>query len=243
MSGSTDTPRNDSTEQVLASGAALTDRSLAAPHALDTLRFDDRGLVPVVAQEARTGAVLMVAWANRAALELTLETGFMHYWSRSRSALWKKGEISGNLQEVISLHADCDADTVLARVTMEGPACHTGEDSCFGLLGVEDGAKKREVTTGAGTGPECVLTELWDVLEARDRERPEGSYTTRLLTDENLRLKKLGEETVELVTALVRQDPRAPEEAADLLYHIMVALKGAGMSWGSVMEELERRRG
>jgi len=217
---------------------ALTDRSLSTPHALDTLRFDDRGLVPVVTQEARTGAVLMMAWANREALELTLETGFMHYWSRSRSALWKKGESSGNLQEVVSLHADCDADTVLAQVTMEGPACHTGEATCFGGLGAEDSA----VTPGAGPARDHVLTELWDVLEARDRERPEGSYTTRLLTDENLRLKKLGEETVELVTALVRKDPRAPEEAADLLYHIMVALKGAGMSWGSVMEELERRR-
>jgi phosphoribosyl-AMP cyclohydrolase / phosphoribosyl-ATP pyrophosphohydrolase len=193
----------------------------------------------LVAQEARTVAFLMLAWANREALELTLETGFMHYWSRSRSALWKKGESSGNLQEVVSLHADCDADTVLARVTMEGPACHTGEATCFGALGEVGSA----VPPGTGATPDHVLTELWDVLEARDRERPEGSYTTRLLTDENLRLKKLGEETVELVTALVRKDPRASEEAADLLYHIMVALKGAGMSWGSVMEELERRRG
>jgi phosphoribosyl-AMP cyclohydrolase / phosphoribosyl-ATP pyrophosphohydrolase len=218
---------------------ALTDRSLSSPHALDTLRFDDRGLVPVVAQEARTGAVLMVAWANRQALELTLETGFMHYWSRARSALWKKGESSGNLQQVVSLHADCDADTVLARVTMEGPACHTGEATCFGALGVVgSAARSGEVRT-----KEHVLTELWEILEARDRERPEGSYTTRLLTDENLRLKKLGEETVELVTALVRKDPRAPDEAADLFYHIMVALKGAGMSWASVLEELERRRG
>jgi len=217
------------------SRTAQTDRSFSTLHALDALRFDDRGLVPVVAQEARTGAVLMMAWANREALELTLETGFMHYWSRSRSALWKKGESSGNLQQVVSLHADCDSDTVLARVTMEGPACHTGEATCFGRL---DAVGSGEVPT-----KDHVLTELWNVLEARDRERPEGSYTTRLLTDENLRLKKLGEETVELVTALVRKDPQAPEEAADLLYHIMVALKGAGMSWGSVLEELERRRG
>lgn len=209
----------------------MTDRTLKHLADLAVLRFDDRGLVPVVAQDARGGAVLMVAWANREALALSLETGFMHYWSRSREALWKKGETSGNLQTVVSLHADCDADTVLARVTMDGPACHTGEGTCFGEL------PGGEVTRGSG-----VLDELWGVLQDRDRDRPEGSWTTRLLSDENLRLKKLGEETVELVTALVRGDDRASEEAADLVYHIMVALKGAGREWDEVLAELARRR-
>jgi phosphoribosyl-ATP pyrophosphohydrolase/phosphoribosyl-AMP cyclohydrolase len=217
------------------SESPLTDRTLRSGKDLETLRFDEHGRLPVVAQEHGTGKVLMVAWANREALELTLDSGFMHYWSRSRSELWKKGETSGNLQRVISLHADCDRDTVLALVTMDGPACHTGEATCFGQTGTDPFA--------ATSGEEGVLPTLVRLLEDRNRNRPEGSYTTRLLSDENLRLKKLGEETVELVVALVRQDPRAAEEAADLLYHLLVALQGAGVPWTSVLAELDRRRG
>jgi phosphoribosyl-ATP pyrophosphohydrolase/phosphoribosyl-AMP cyclohydrolase len=227
----------------------VTNRALTDVEALEALRFDDRGLVPVVAQDARTGQVLMVAWANLDALRRTLASGFMHYWSRSRSSLWKKGESSGNLQAVVSLHADCDGDTVLARVTMDGPACHTGDTTCFGELGPEAASTPHRagaaVANEASGGPRTtsVLDDLWAVLEERDRERPEGSWTTRLLADENLRLKKLGEETVELVTALVRGDERASEEAADLFYHVLVALKGAGRSWSEVEAELLRRRG
>ena len=203
----------------------MTDRTLRSPDDLDALSFDARGLVPVVAQSTADGAVLMVAWASREALELSLATGLMHYWSRSREELWKKGATSGNLQRLVSLHADCDADTVLARVAMDGPACHTGERSCF------------------GAAPATVMSELWDLLESRNAQRPEGSYTTRLLTDENLRLKKLGEETVELVTALLRREERASEEAADLVYHLLVALLAAGRTWDEVLAELARRRG
>lgn len=224
-----------------------TDRTLSAPRDLDSLAFDDRGLVPVVAQDASGGAVLMVAWASREALERTLETGLMHYWSRSRQALWKKGETSGNLQRVVSLHADCDGDTVLAQVTMEGPACHTGEATCFGRVepsGVEPpGVEPPEPGAPGMASPDTILAELWEVLQSRARERPEGSYTTRLLADENLRLKKLGEETAELLTALARGDERVPEEAADLLYHLMVAVAGAGRDWNEVLGELRRRRG
>jgi phosphoribosyl-AMP cyclohydrolase / phosphoribosyl-ATP pyrophosphohydrolase len=216
----------------------VTDRTLTDAGTLEALRFDDRGLIPVVTQEARTGQVLMMAWANRDALKRSLDSGFMHYWSRSRSSLWKKGETSGNLQTVVSLHADCDGDTVLARVTMDGPACHTGDAACFGEL---EAVSTTDIPGRSATS--SVLGELWSVLEARDRERPEGSWTTRLLEDENLRLKKLGEETVELVTALVRGDARASEEAADLLFHVLVALKGAGRSWSEVEAELVRRRG
>jgi phosphoribosyl-AMP cyclohydrolase / phosphoribosyl-ATP pyrophosphohydrolase len=205
-----------------------TDRRLRHSDDLDALRFDDRGLVPVVAQQASTGDVLMVAWATRDALERTLATGDMHYWSRSRGELWRKGASSGNVQALVSLHADCDGDTVLARVQSAGPACHTGETTCFGALDDAPGSR--------------VLDELWAVLEDRDRERPDGSWTTRLLDDENLRLKKLGEETVELVTALVRGEPRAAEEAADLVYHLMVALKGAGRDWSEVLDALAGRR-
>ena len=282
----------------------LTDRALRRPDDLDRLRFDERGLIPVVAQQVEgagadprptpsstpdapssddpsdapgsppstppsapaDGSVLMVAWANREALERALETGYMHYWSRSRSSLWKKGESSGNLQRLVSLHADCDADTVLARVRMEGPACHTDEATCFGAgagpgaehdtaetdgdgapRGRAGGAGSRDAsspdTDASSPDTDAIIGELWAVLEARDRERPEGSYTTRLLADENLRMKKLGEEVTELVIALVRGDGRAPEEAADLLYHLLVALKGAGHGLDEVVAELKRRRG
>ncbi len=217
---------------------AAADRTIRTPADLDGLRFNAASLIPVVAQEAGSGEVLMVAWASREALELTLESGFMHYWSRSRRTLWKKGETSGNLQEVVSLHGDCDADTILARVRMTGPACHTGDPTCFGTLSQAEGEEPAAAPAVGG-----VLEELWKVLESRDRERPEGSYTTRLLTDENLRLKKLGEETVELVTALIRGEERASEEAADLIYHLMVALLGAGRSWAEVADELDKRRG
>ncbi len=205
------------------------DRRLEAIEDLDRLAFrKEDGLLPVVTQDASSGAVLMLAWANRSALERTLETGEMHYWSRSRGELWRKGATSGNIQRLRSLHADCDADTVLAQVNPAGPACHTGDRTCFG-----------EGSTPAA----AILTDLWGVLERRSRERPEGSYTTRLLGDENLRLKKLGEEGAELLTALARgEGERIPEEAGDLLYHLLVSLLGAETSLDDVLAVLARRR-
>ncbi len=210
----------------------MTDRTLREVSDLDHLDFDKGGgLLPVLAQDAADGRVLMVAFGNREALETSLETGLLHFWSRSRSALWKKGETSGNLLEVVSLHADCDGDTVLARVRPTGPACHTGEATCFGA-----GAAPESTT------PDAVLAALDRTLAARQAERPEGSYTVRLLDDTNLRLKKLGEETAELVVALATEDaPRATEEAADLMYHTLVALRAAGVELDAVMKELERR--
>lgn len=207
----------------------MTDRTLRTPADLDGLDFAKHtGLVPVVAQDAADGRVLMVAFATREALERTLSSGEVHFWSRSRGALWKKGETSGNVLRLMSLHADCDGDTVLALVHPTGPACHTGETTCFG--------------EGAGPGPDAILAALDATLAARQRERPEGSYTVRLLDDENLRLKKLGEETAELVTALAKADAeRIPEEAADLLYHVLAALRGAGVPLGDVMAALEKR--
>jgi len=214
-----------------------TDRRVRAVADLDGLRYDDRGLVPVVAQDAETGQLLMVAWADREALERTLETGEMHFFSRSRGTLWRKGETSGNTLELRSLHEDCDRDTLLARVRPTGPACHTGEVSCFGV-----GAGPRDGGDGEPAVSAPVLAELWETLTARDRERPAGSYTTRLLEDENLRIKKLGEETAEFIAALVRGDPGAAEEGADLVYHLMVALRGAGRSWSEVEEALTHRK-
>lgn len=219
----------------------MTDRTLRTPSDLDGLDFAKlTGLVPVVAQDADDGTVLMVAFATRQALETSMATGDMHFWSRSRNALWKKGETSGNVLRVVSLHADCDADTVLARVRPTGPACHTGEESCFGE-GTPPSAPAP--TQAPPTGPASALHALDATLAARQAERPQGSYTVRLLDDENLRLKKLGEETAELVTALAKGDAeRIPEEAADLLYHLLAALRGAGVGLDAVMKALEARR-
>ena len=215
----------------------MTDRTLRTPADFDALRFDDRGLVPVIAQDAAGGRVLMVAWANREALQRTLATGQLHFWSRSRRSIWRKGETSGHVLRLRTLHADCDGDTVLALVDPTGPACHTGEESCFGE------AAAAMPGAGVAAGADGAIDRLWAVIEERARTRPEGSYTTRLLGDENLRLKKLGEETAELVAALARGDTaRIPEEAADLLYHTLTALRGAGVDLAAVVAALEGRR-
>lgn len=207
---------------------------------LDRLDFaKGGGLVTVVTQDAVTGAVLMVAHADREALERTLATGEMHYRSRTRGP-WRKGETSGNLQRWVSLDPDCDADAVLARVTRAGPACHTGSVSCFGEAALAADA----------------LAQLDRVIAARAadlaREPAEGaggseappSYTRRLLADRNLRLKKLGEELAELVTACAAGErERAVEEAADLLYHALVALRAGGAGWDDVRRALAARQG
>lgn len=193
---------------------------------LDVLNFEKGGgLVSVVTQHARTGQVLMQAFANRDALERTLATGEMHYHSRTRG-LWHKGESSGNTQQVISLTADCDGDTVLARVIPAGPACHTGAVTCF------------------GEGAADTLGELDAMIDSRSVLPPSdtASYTARLLGDRNLRLKKIGEESSEFVTACADGDAaRATEEAADLLYHMLVALHAVGGSLDGVRSELRAR--
>lgn len=241
----------------------MTDRTLATPVDLDALDFgklaapDDasRGLVPVIAQDARSGEVLMIAFADRSALEASLESGQMHFWSRSRAELWRKGETSGNTLAVESLHTDCDGDAVLARVVPAGPACHTGERTCFGEVteaatGSSDGVAERGAPAGdagnaaSGVPAPDALTRLDATLAARAADRPEGSYTVKLLDDENLRLKKLGEEAAELVTALAKgEKERAVEEAADLVYHTVVGLRAEGIGVEALLAELERRAG
>ena len=196
---------------------------------LDALDFTKGGgFVTVVAQDASSGAVLMVAHADREALERTLATGEMHYRSRSRG-LWHKGATTGNVQRVVSLSADCDGDAVLARVEPGGPACHTGAETCF----------------GAAVGD--ALSALDATIEAR-AAKPESaalarpSYTRRLLADRNLRLKKIGEEAVEFVTACADEDPvRATEEAADLFYHMLVALRAVNVGLRELEVALEER--
>ena len=218
----TTTPSNDDAR------GAPADRRLAHD-ALDDLVFDERGLVPVIAQDAEDGRVLMMAWANREALERSLATGEMHFWSRSRSELWRKGETSGNVLTVASLHADCDGDAVLALVHPAGPACHTGDPTCFG--------------GGAVPSAEATLPGVFATLAARKRDRPEGSWTVKLLDDENLRIKKIGEEAAELVHALTRGDrERAAEEAGDLIYHALAALLAEDVTLEDVLAVLESRR-
>jgi phosphoribosyl-ATP pyrophosphohydrolase/phosphoribosyl-AMP cyclohydrolase len=192
---------------------------------LNALDFEKgNGLVTVVAQHALSGQVLMVAFASREALERTIATGEMHYHSRTRG-LWHKGATSGNTQRVESLTPDCDADAVLARVIPAGPACHTGASTCFGEAQTE------------------TLAELDATIDARAMGADAKSYTARLLGDRNLRLKKIGEEASEFVTACADGDAaRATEEAADLLYHTLVALHAAGGSLSAVRETLRARR-
>jgi phosphoribosyl-ATP pyrophosphohydrolase/phosphoribosyl-AMP cyclohydrolase len=192
---------------------------------LDALDFTKgNGLVTVVTQDAVTGAVLMVAHADREALERTITTGEMHYRSRSRG-LWHKGATSGAVQRVVSLRADCDGDAVLARVRPAGAACHTGSVTCFGS-GVSD------------------VIGLVDATIADRAAVPDGSsYTQRLLGDRNLRLKKIGEESSELVAACADGDAaRATEEVADLIYHALVALRALGGSLDGVRQVLDARR-
>jgi len=228
----------------------MTDRTLRSAGELDDLTFNDQGLLPVVAQDATDGRVLMVAWANREALERTLASGKATFWSRSRSEIWEKGATSGNVLELVSLHADCDGDTVLARVKPTGPACHTGESTCFGAGAdpamaspeASDDSRPGPPGPGVGAGTESTLPAVWATLLSRAAERPEGSYTVKLLDDENLRIKKLGEETAELIHALLKKDGRAAEETADLLYHALVALLASGQSLDDLLSELERRR-
>ena len=206
----------------------------------DQITFDDRGLVPVVAQDARTGEVLMLAWANAEALRLTQETGRAHYWSRSRASLWIKGETSGHVQEVVDVRVDCDADAVLYRVRQTGPACHTGERSCFHRTA--DGG---EGEFGEAPDPRPMLARLEEIIERRERERPEGSYTTYLFAQgPDKILKKLGEETAETIIAAKNQDnAELRSESADLLFHLMVLWRARGLDADEVWAELDRRFG
>ncbi len=193
------------------------------------LVFDGAGLLPVVVQDRASGDVLMVAWANQEALAKTAESGLAHFWSRSREALWKKGETSGNELRVVEARADCDRDTLLLLVEPTGPACHTGARSCFG-----EGSP-----TAAG-----MLEELARVVAERAKASPETSYTARLLAKgPDQVLKKVGEEATEVVLAArVQSDERLAEETADLLYHLVVALHQRGLPLARVMDELRRRR-
>ena len=206
------------------------------------LRFNEAGLIPAVAQDWLDGAVLMVAWMNAEAIERTLATGEVHYWSRSRQELWHKGATSGQLQKLRGLRYDCDADVLLLTIEQAGAgACHTGARSCF----YEEGPKPSGGGPAALPPPADVCTELARVIEGR-RDAPEpGSYTNKLLAGgDNAILKKIGEESAEFVMAC--KDDNAAEiagEAADIVFHMQVALAHHGVSWRQVQEVLAQRRG
>jgi phosphoribosyl-ATP pyrophosphohydrolase/phosphoribosyl-AMP cyclohydrolase len=199
---------------------------------VDEISFDERGLVPCVVQDEATGEVLMLAWANAKALELTLETGEMHFFSRSREEIWRKGETSGATMAVKQLRYDCDGDAVLAIVVPAGPACHTGERTCFYR---ELGGEPRRVAHEE-------LPALERTLKGRAAERPAGSYTVELLDNPTLIGEKVEEEAEEVVRAAREEtDERVAEEAADVIYHLAVLLASRGVSQAAVMEVLNGR--
>lgn len=197
----------------------------------DEIRFDERGLIPAIVQNASTREVLTLAYMNRESLQRTIETKQTWFWSRSRNELWHKGATSGNTQEVVSLALDCDCDAIVVLVNPAGPACHTGAVSCFDLE-----------TRPEDLGP--LLDQLYVLIQSRERERPAGSYTTYLF-EEGLDkiLKKLGEESAETIIAAKNDDDgRLTAEVSDLIYHLLVLLVARGVSLAQVAEELGQRR-
>ncbi len=191
------------------------------------------GLIPVIAQDIKSGRVLMQAWMNRRAVDVSLETGKLTFYSRSRNSLWTKGETSGNYLLVKELIPDCDKDSLLAKVEPTGPVCHTGSDTCFG---------EENPVRGASAGPDFLL-QLEDLLKQRKGADPETSYTSKLFTKGLKRIaKKVGEEAVELVLEAENTDnQRFTEEAADLLYHLEVLLLAKGLGISDVIDELRTR--
>jgi phosphoribosyl-AMP cyclohydrolase / phosphoribosyl-ATP pyrophosphohydrolase len=195
------------------------------------ITFDAQGLVPVVVQDWRSGEVLTLAYANAEALDRTRETGELHLWSRSRQELWHKGATSGNTQAVKALRIDCDGDALLALVEPAGPACHTGARSCFFSGDLEPPA------------PHEALPGLERTLAARQAQRPEGSYTVALLDDPGLIGAKVQEEAEEVARAAREEtDERVDNEAADVLYHLLVLLRSRGRSLADAAEVLNDRR-
>ena len=203
---------------------------------VDEVKFDERGLVPAIVQDAHTRRILMLAYMNRDSLERTIESSETWFWSRSRRQLWHKGETSGHTQRMEKISFDCDADAVLVSVTPKGPACHTGAESCFFNTLIDRG-----IDADADLG--ATLANLYELVESRKRERPEGSYTTYLF-DEGLDkiLKKVGEEATETIVAAKNDEHAALiNEASDLLYHLLVLFTARGVTLAEIAGELMKR--
>ncbi len=198
------------------------------------VKFNSHGLVPAIAQDARTGKVLMQAYMNQESYDLTLSTGYAHYYSRSRRQLWKKGETSGHVQKIVSVSLDCDADCVLLQVEQTGPACHTGEESCFFNL-----VQENETVANSS-----LLYELYDLIADRKVNPKEGSYTNYLFEKGiDKILKKVGEESAEVIIASKNQGTEELRyEAADLIYHLLVLMNEKGLDLTELFSELQNRR-
>jgi phosphoribosyl-ATP pyrophosphohydrolase/phosphoribosyl-AMP cyclohydrolase len=210
------------------------------------VRFDEKGLVPCVMQDARSGEVLTLAYMNEESLQLTLETREIHFYSRSRREIWHKGATSGNVQRVRQIRYDCDGDALVALVDPVGPACHTGERSCFyrDLEGTADpGVDAPGVVGEPGLLPYEALATLERTLVTRQRRRPSGSYTVELLENPKLAGDKVREEAAEVVKAVNSEsDERVAEEGADVVYHLAVLLLSRGLSMAEVLHVLNGRR-
>ena len=204
---------------------------------LSDIRFDENGLVPAIAQDIRTGELLMLAYMNEESIRLTLETGYATYFSRSRKQLWKKGETSGHVQKVLEMRYDCDGDAILMKVIQTGNACHTGNYSCFFNLMKE--ADPDDVPANAG-----ILQSVYDVISDRRVHPQEGSYTNYLFDKGVEKMcKKVGEEASETIIAAMKADKEeVTYEAADLLYHLLVLMNQQGVTPDDVYEEFARRR-
>jgi phosphoribosyl-ATP pyrophosphohydrolase/phosphoribosyl-AMP cyclohydrolase len=212
------------------------------PLPLEHLRFDAAGLLPAIAQDWLDGSVLMVAWMNREAIARSLATAEVHYWGRSRQELWHKGATSGQIQRLRGVRYDCDADVLLLTVEqLGGGACHTGARSCF--FGA--GPSPQPGGVEAPLPPADACSELYRVIDHRRRVPEAGSYVNRLFEGgDNLILKKIGEESTEFVMACKDDDgPAIAAEAADLVFHLQVALARHGVSWRQVLQVLADRRG
>ena len=201
----------------------------------EELKFDEKGLIPAVLQDYHTREILMVAWMNQESLEKTLETGKATFFSRSRQALWTKGETSGHFQKVVAVDYDCDGDTLLVQVIPEGPACHTGEQSCFYRnLFTDETLSKGNIS---------ILHDLADQVQNRKEHPVEGSYTNYLFREGVDKIcKKIGEEAAETIIASKNNSPdELRYEASDLLYHLTVLLNNQGVTYDELFEELTRR--
>ena len=199
---------------------------------IDELKFDEKGLIPAIVVDAESGKVLMMAYMNRESLKISMEKGLTCFWSRSRQELWLKGETSGNYQHIVSITADCDRDTLLVKVEKDGPACHTGNETCF-----------NDVIWESDDLHEFTYEGLMELIAGRKTEKKEGSYTTYLF-EKGLDkiLKKVGEETTEVIIAAKDKDKKNTiYEIADLTYHVMVLMIEAGISLDDIHKELASR--
>ena len=199
---------------------------------IDELKFDEKGLIPAIVVDAENGKVLMMAYMNKESLKVSMEKGLTCFWSRGRQELWLKGETSGNYQHIVSITADCDRDTLLVKVEKDGPACHTGNETCF-----------NDVIWESDELHEFTYEGLMELIAGRKTEKKEGSYTTYLF-EKGLDkiLKKVGEETTEVIIAAKDKDKKNTiYEIADLTYHVMVLMIEAGISLDDIHRELASR--